>query len=120
MSSMKSLSSMEIDLPILPALPSSINPFPIVGQVLGFDSTDDATPLQSCSHPRLKDTCSVDIRPDSEDCMDDVPKSQGLDTSEDPTGLEATLCNSSLDVCKDVLLHRGSFDDDDEDEGQDY
>jgi hypothetical protein len=59
----------------------------------------------------------MDIRPDSEDRMVDVPESQGLDTSEDPTGLEAVLRNSSLDVCKDVLPRRGSSDDDDEDGG---
>ena len=29
-------------------------------------------------------------------------------------GLEAALCNSSLDVCKDVVSYRGSFDDDDD------
>jgi hypothetical protein len=52
--------------------------------------------------------------------MVDVPESQGLGTSEDPMGLEAALCNSSLDVCKDVLPHRRSSDDDDEDGGQDH
>jgi hypothetical protein len=119
MSSMKSLSPMETDLPFLPPSPLPANPSPIVGRVLGFDSMDDTAPLQPCSHPRLEDTCSVDIRPDSEDRMVDVPESQGLGTSEDPTGLEAVLRNSSLDVCKDVLPRRGSFDDDDEDGGQD-
>jgi hypothetical protein len=49
--------------------------------------------------------------------MVDVPESKGLGTSEDHTGLEAALHNSSLDDCKDVLPHRGSFDDDDEDGG---
>ena len=49
----------------------------------------------------------MDPRLDSEDCMVDVPESQGLGTSEDPTGLEAALCNSSLDVCKDVLQGQG-------------
>jgi hypothetical protein len=34
---------------------------PNVGRVLDFDSMDDATPLQPCSHPRLEDTCLVDI-----------------------------------------------------------
>ena len=43
---------------------------------------------------------------------------QGLGTSDDPMGLEAAFCNSSLDVCKDVVLRRGSSDDDD-DGGQD-
>jgi hypothetical protein len=119
MSSVKSLSPMETDPPFLPPSPPLANPSPIVGRVLGFDSMDDAAPLQPCSHPRLEDTYSVDIRPDSEDRMVDVSESQGLGTSEDPTGLEATLCNSSLDVCKDVLPHRGSSDDDDEDGGQD-
>jgi hypothetical protein len=51
--------------------------------------------------------------------MVDVPESQGLGTSEDRMGLEAVLCNSSLDVCKDVLPRRGSSNDDDEDGGQD-
>jgi hypothetical protein len=50
--------------------------------------------------------------------MVDVPESQGLGTSEDPTGLEAALHNSSLDVYKDVLPRRRSSDDDDEDGGQ--
>jgi hypothetical protein len=40
--------------------------------------------------------------------MVNVPESQGLGTFEDHTGLEAALRNSSLDVCKDVLLRRGS------------
>jgi hypothetical protein len=61
----------------------------------------------------------VDIRLDSEGRMVDVPESQGLGTSEDRMGLEAVLCNSSLDVCKDVLPRRGSSNDDDEDGGQD-
>jgi hypothetical protein len=80
---------------------------------------DDAAPLQPYSHPQLEDTCSVDIRPDSEGRMVDVPESHGLGTSEDRTGLGATLHNSSLDVCKDVLPCRGSSSDDDEDGGQD-
>jgi hypothetical protein len=49
--------------------------------------------------------------------MVDVPESQGLDTSEDRTRLEAALRNSSLDVCKDVLPRRGSSDDDDDEDG---
>jgi hypothetical protein len=61
----------------------------------------------------------MEIRPDNDDCMVDVPEPEGLDTSEDPTGLEAALRNSSLDGCKEVFLHRGSFDDDDEEGGQD-
>ena len=59
----------------------------------------------------------MDIQPDSEDHMVDVLEFEGLGTSEDPMELEAVLCNSSLDVCKDVLPHRESFDDDDEDRG---
>ena len=51
--------------------------------------------------------------------MVDDPESQSLGTSEDPTRLETALCNSSLDVCKDVFPHRRSSDDDDEDGGQD-
>jgi hypothetical protein len=119
MSSVKSLSPMETDPPIFLASPPPANPFPIVGRVLGFDSMDDAAPLQPYSHPQLEDTCSVDIRPDSEGRMVDVPESQGLGTSKDRTRLEAALRNSSLDVCKDVLPRRGSSNDDDEDEGQD-
>ena len=57
--SMKSLSPMEIDLPILPALPLPFNLSPIVSRVFGFDSMDDAAPLQPYSHPRLEDTCLV-------------------------------------------------------------
>jgi hypothetical protein len=51
--------------------------------------------------------------------MVDVLESQGLGTSEDCTGLEAALHNSSLDICKDVLPCSGSSDDLDEDGGQD-
>ena len=47
--------------------------------------------------------------------MVDVPEYQVLGTSGDPTGLEAALYISSLDV----LLYWGSFDDDDEDRGHD-
>jgi hypothetical protein len=50
--------------------------------------------------------------------MVDVPEPEGLDTSEDPTGLEAALRNSSLDGCKEVFPHRGSFYDDVDDGGQ--
>jgi hypothetical protein len=117
MSSVKYLSSMETDPPILPPSPPPANPSPIIGRVLGFDSMDDAAPLQPCSHPRLEDTCSMEIRPDSDDRMVDVPESEGLGTSEDPTGLEAALRNSSLDGCKEVLPRRGSSSDDDEDGG---
>jgi hypothetical protein len=116
-SPVKSLSPMEIDPPILPPSPPPANPSPIVGRVLGFDSMDYVAPLQPCSHPRGEDTCSTEIRPDSEDRMVDVLESEGLGTFEDPTGLEAALHNSSLDVCKDVLPHRGSSSDDDEEGG---
>jgi hypothetical protein len=119
MSSVKFLSPMETDPPILPLSPPPANPSPIVGRVLNFDSMDYAAPLQPCSHPRGEDTCLTEIRPDSEDCTVDVPESEGLGTFKDPTGLEAALRNSSLDVCKDVLPHRGSSHDDDEDRGQD-
>jgi hypothetical protein len=116
----KSLSPMETDPLILPPSPPPGNPTPIVGRVLSFDSKDDAAPLQPCSHPRGEDTCSMGIRPDSDDCMVDVPKSEGLGTSEDPTGLEAALRNSSLDSCKEVFPRRGSFDDDDDDGGEEH
>jgi hypothetical protein len=118
-SPIKSLSSMETDPPILPLSPPPINPSPIIGWVLGFDSIDDAAPLQPYSHPRGEDTCLMEIRPDSDDRMVDVPESEGLDTSEDPTGLEAVLYNSSLDGCKEFFPRKGSSDDDDEDRGQD-
>jgi hypothetical protein len=85
-SPMKSLSQMETDPLILPPSPLPANPSLIVGWVLGFDSIDDAAPLQPCSHPRGEDTCSMEIRPDSDDCMVDVPESEGLGTFEDPTG----------------------------------
>ena len=107
-----------MDPPILPASPPPTNPSPIVGRVLGFDSVDAATPLQPCSYPRLKETCLVDPPAESHDRMADDPESQGLGTSKDPTGLEVALCNSSLDVCKDVVPHGGSSDNDD-DGGQD-
>ena len=110
---------MQMDPPILPASPPPANLSPIVGWILGFNSMDVAAPLQPCSHPRLENTCLVDPRPDSEESMVDELESQGLDTSKDPTGLEVALCNSSLDVYKDVFLYRRSFDDDDEDGGQD-
>jgi hypothetical protein len=114
-----SLSPMETDPPILPSLPPLANPSLIVGRVLGFDSIDDAAPLQPCSHSRGEDICSMEIRPDSDDRMVDVLEFEGLGTSEDPTGLEAALRNSSLDGCKEVFPRRGSSDDDDEDRGQD-
>ena len=116
---MKSLSLMQTDPPILPALPLPTNPSLIVNRVLGFDSMDAAAPLQPCSHPQLEDIYLADPQFDSEDYMVDVSESQGLGTSEDPTGLEAILCNSSLDVCKDVFPCRESSKDDDEDGGQD-
>ena len=118
-SSIKSLSSMQTNPPILPASPLPANLYPIVGWVLGVDSMDVAAPLQPCSHPRLEDTCLVDPQPNNEGRMVDEPDSQGLDTSKDPTGLEVALRNSSLDVCKDVFLRRGSSNDDDEDGSQD-
>ena len=103
---------------ILPALHRLANPSAIVGQVLGFNSVDAAAPLQPCSYPRLEDTCSVDPPTESHDRMADDPEFQGLGTSEDSTGLEAALRNSSLDVCKDVVP-RGRSSDDDDDRGQD-
>ena len=109
---------MQTDPSILPASPLPANPSSIVGRVLDFDSMDAAAPLQPCSYPRLEDTCSLDPPVENHNRMVDNPESQGLGTSEDPTGLEAALCNSSLDVCKDVVPRRVSFDDDD-DGGQD-
>jgi hypothetical protein len=118
-SPVKSLSPMETDLLILPPFPPPTNPSPIVSRVLGFDSIDDAAPLQPCSHLQGEYTCSMKIRPNSDDRMVDVPESEGLGTSEDPTRLEAALHNSSLDGCKEVFPRMGSSDDDDEDGGQD-
>jgi hypothetical protein len=82
------------------------------------EDTYTVSPVKSFS-PMEANTCSMEIRPDSDDHLVDVPESEGLDTFEDPTGLEATLRNSSLDGCKEVFLYRGSSDDDDEDGGQD-
>ena len=104
-SSVKSLSLIQMDPPILPTLPPPANPSPIIGQVLDVDSMDVATPLQPCSHPQLEDTCSMDPRPDNEGMVDKV-ESQSLDTSEDPMGLEVALRDSSFDVCKDVFPRR--------------
>jgi hypothetical protein len=47
------------------------------------------------------------IRPNNDDHIVDVPESEGLGTSEDPTEIEATLRNSSLDGCKEVFPPRG-------------
>jgi hypothetical protein len=59
MSSVKFLSPMETDPPILPLSPPPANPSPIVGRVLNFDSMDYAAPLQPCSHPRGEDTYRI-------------------------------------------------------------
>jgi hypothetical protein len=117
-SSMKSLSLMETDPPILPPSPPLDNPSPILGWVLGFDSVADIAPLQACRHPRVEDTCLMEIRPDHDDHMVDVPRSDGLGTSVDPTGIVAALRNSSLDICKEGFPPRGPFHDDDDDRDQ--
>jgi hypothetical protein len=78
---------METDPPILPPSPPPDNPSPIVGRVLGFDSVEDPTPLQASRHPRVEDTCLMEIRPDIDDRMVDIPESKGLGTSTDPTGI---------------------------------
>lgn len=114
-SSVKSLSPMQTDPPILPASPPPANPSPIVGRVLGFDSAAVAAPLQPCTHPRLEDTPSVDPRADSLDRLVVEPESEDLGLSQYPTGLEAPLRDSSLDPCKAAVLHRRASDDDDDD-----
>jgi hypothetical protein len=119
-SPMKSPSLMEIDPPILSLLQPPDNSSPIVGRVLGFNSVDYAVPLQACRHLRVEDTYSMEIRPDNDDRMVDVPESEGLGTSEDPTGIVAALRNSSLDGCKEGFPPRGSSDDDDNDGGQEH
>jgi hypothetical protein len=81
---------------------------------------DYAAPLQACRHPRVEDTCSMEIRPDNDDRMVDAPESEGLGTSEDPTGIVAALRNSSLDGCKEGFPPRGSSDDDNDDGGQEH
>jgi hypothetical protein len=45
---------------------------------------------------------------------------EDLGASEDCTGLEAALRNSSLDGCKEVLPRRQSSDDEDDDGGQEH
>ena len=96
-SSVKSLSPMETDPPILPTSPPPANSPTIVGRVLGFDPAGVAPPLQSCTHPRFEDTPSVDPRAGS-------------------LGVEAALGDSALDACKGAVMHRRSSDDDDDDE----
>ena len=52
--------------------------------------------------------------------MFDVPESKGLGTSKDPMEIVVALRNSSLDGCKENFLPRGSFDDDNDDRGQEH
>jgi hypothetical protein len=118
MSPVKSLSPMETDPPILLPSPPPDNPSPIFGRVLGFNSVADAAPLQACRHPRVKDISSMEIRPDNDDLMVDVPESEGLGTSEDLTGIIAVLRNSSLDGCKEGFPPQEPSHDDDNNEGQ--
>jgi hypothetical protein len=60
----------------------------------------------------------MEIRLDNDDRMVDVLESEGLGTSEDPTGIVAVLRNSSLDGCTEGFPPWGSSDDDDDNGGQ--
>jgi hypothetical protein len=58
-SPLKFLSPMKTDLPNLPPSPHPDKSFPIVGQVLGFDSNNNDALLQMSSCPRVKDTTTA-------------------------------------------------------------
>jgi hypothetical protein len=64
-----------------------------------------------CGHPQVKDTSTVQHRPDNDAAMDDVPEACGVAQSKGLTGIESALRNASLDVCKEALPTLRASDD---------
>jgi hypothetical protein len=103
MSPLKSLSPIETNLPNLPLFPLPDQTTPIVGRVLDFNSNNDAPIFQMCGHPQVKDTNTVQYRPNNDAAMVDVPKGSGIARLEDPIGIESTLWNAFLDGCQKIF-----------------
>jgi hypothetical protein len=111
---------MHIDPPNLPPSPPADRTSPIVGRALGFDADNDTHHMQLCVYPRVKDTCTVEHRPDADAAMEDAPVGSSAAKSEDATEIEYALRNASIGGCKDTLpAFRSTDDDEDEGGGED-
>ena len=93
---------------------------PIVGRAFGFDTNSAVHCMQPCVNPQVKDTCRVEHHPDADTAIEDAPLGFDKAKFEDATKIEYTLPNASIGGCKDVLLVLRSFNDDEDERGQEH
>ena len=101
---LKSISLKVTDPPTLMPLSLLIQYSPIVGQVLTFDVIESIHDQQTFGYPRIKDTSSVDRRPNDDATIEDVAEISSVAAFDDYVDIELALRNTNLDSCKDAFL----------------
>jgi hypothetical protein len=85
--------------------------------VLTFDEMEGDHDQQTFGYPRVKDTSSLDRRPDDDVAMEDVAEISSVAASDDHVDIEFVLRNANLDGCKDALPALRSSEDDEDNGG---
>jgi hypothetical protein len=119
-SPLQSISPMQTHPPNLPPSPPVDLTSPIVGRALGFGTDNDAHRMQPCIYPRGEDTCTVEHRLDGNAAMEEAPLIAGVAEFEDAIEIECALRNASIGGCKDALPAFHSFDDDEDEGGEEH
>jgi hypothetical protein len=119
-SSLHSISPMQIDPPNLPLSPPVDPTSPIVGLALDFGTDNDAHRMQPCVYPRVEDTCTIEHCPDGDAAMEEAPLIAGMAESENATEIECALRNASIGGCKDALPALRSSNDDEDEGGEEH
>ena len=111
---------MHTDPPNLCFSPPADRAYLVIGRALGINAESEAHRLQRCDYRQVKDTCTVEHRPNTHATMDSAHRAPGASGSEDATEIEYAFRNASITGCKDVLpAFRSSHDNDDERGGED-
>jgi hypothetical protein len=76
--------------------------------------------MQPCVYPRVEDTYTIEHHPDSDVAMEEAPLIAGMAESEDAIEIECTLWNASIRGCKDALPAFRSFDDNEDEGGEEH
>ena len=111
----KSISTMQTNLPNSLLSPLVDQTSSIVGRALDFNTDNDVHRMQPCVYPQIKDTCIVEHCLDADVAMEDAPLGFSVAESKDATEIECVLRNASISGYKDALLSlHSSYDNEDE------
>ena len=88
---LESILPMVTNLPTLSPFAPPIQHSPIVSRVLNFDEIEAVHDHQTSGYPRVKDTNSLDRRPNSDTAIEDVAEISSVTASNDPVNIELVL-----------------------------